>query len=115
MKDVIDIIQRIKSEPLSWAELAGLARHPNQSVRGTAMQFLANRYGRDEQTVKLLEELARAEANHTRVMGTVTLAQTCVKLLDGIDTDSARKAVASLVSSWPEEDRGDLEWFRQHG
>jgi hypothetical protein len=115
MNDVIAIVERIKHEPLDWIELAELTDHPNQSVRGTAIQFLASRFGGEERCVKLLEKLARDDVNHTRVMGTITLAQMCVKLLEGIGTDSAKNAVKSLISTWPEKDRADLEWFRQNG
>lgn len=115
MNEFDQTISDIKSGSLPWENLVSLTRDTHQSIRGAAIYAMGKFHSSDPRTVELLYNLAKEERNHERFMGTITLAQACVKLLNDVGSDKSQKAVVDLLEWWPESDREDLDWFLQHG
>lgn len=115
MTEMMTTIELIRVGALSWDELAGLAMHDHQTIRGAAIQALIERYGAQDRTIELLRSLALEPRNRTPMMGTISLAHVCMKHLHDSSSEHARASYAELLSGWPAEDRNDLDWFIRRG
>lgn len=114
MNDIKKVIDNIKAG-LSCSELVGLLSHANQSVRGTAVQSLVERFGNEEIVVEALKSFIERAENRKPAMGTASLSHLAMKLLATIDTPAARATFGQLQRGWPNGDRADLEWFLKNG
>ncbi len=95
------------------SNLLSLIKHPNQSIRGCALQALVETQSQD--IIPVIEDFINAPENRKHFMGTVSLSHFALKLLHSIDSVEARESIEGLLKVWPESDREDMEWFLAHG
>jgi hypothetical protein len=112
--DVLATIEQIKSG-LPRAALSGLLSDRNQSVRGSAVQSLVERFGNDAAVVSDLKRFIEEPENRKPAMGTISLSHLAMKLLAEVELPEARSVFESLKAAWPESDLADLQWFLSHG
>ncbi len=115
MTCVIEITNQIRGGGLSWEELSDYSRHSNMSVRGSAIYQISDQYGDENRTAFKLAELASGYDSMEPVMGTIRLGHICIKLLNAIDAPVSQQLYQELLSSWPDHDRDDLNWFVKTG
>jgi hypothetical protein len=114
MNDVRKTIDLIKGG-LGRDEILSLLADANQSVRGSAVQSLVERFPHDDGTIDVLRTFIERAENRKPAMGTVSLSHLAMSLLATIGTPTARTTFDELRQSWPEHDKADLEWFIKNG
>lgn len=112
--DVLETIEQIKAG-LSRKALIALLSDENQSVRGSAIQSLVERYGNDATVVCDLKQFIEKPENRKPAMGTISLSHLAMKLLAGIQLTEAQSVFEILMGAWPEADLADLQWFLSNG
>ena len=112
--EIVNTIERIKTG-VPRDELISLIDHENQSVRGSAIQSLAERFAVEPATVEVFRTFILKSENRKPAMGTISLSHLAMKLLSAMHCSGASEAFAELRRSWPENDRADLTWFLENG
>lgn len=112
--DVLESIEQIKAG-LSREALVVLLSDRNQSVRGSAIQSLVERFGNDTAVVQDLKKFIEAPENRVPAMGTISLSHLAMRLLASLRLPDAQPVFESLKETWPEEDLADLQWFLTRG
>jgi hypothetical protein len=111
IKDLQNIIDRMKNGGMPVADVRGMLQHKSPVVRVNALEVLVNRTRHDEGLIEALVIAASNPANSVRLFGNTSVAHVAVGLLMQVGTPDAMNAAKSLVRAWPEHDQTDLIWY----
>jgi hypothetical protein len=111
VKDLQQLVDRVKSGKMRSDQLLALLRHESPLVRANALEALVSPARHQKGLLDELVAAALDPANRVRLMGTISVAHVAVCCIFRAGTPEALEAANALVSAWSATDRTDLIWY----